>query len=218
MYKRQSGACTSATGLICDTSNNDRCSAIPTCATTDGTAANPANCRCGTTDCDADTTGLFCHAPQNLCADYAHPRKVYPIVTSGTCEGYGWIADKAACEATAGQAGWSDTTAHTYSTTNKPRGCYDTRSSTSGGSLWFNTNTASTISCDYSNSKACLCAAFTGPACPHDDGATANPAPCVCGTSGICNSYTGFFCDAAKNQCDDVPYCATTDGLSLIHI
>ena len=43
-----------------------------------------------------------------MCADYAyaHPRKVYPIVTSGTrtCadKRYGWIADAAACEAAAG--------------------------------------------------------------------------------------------------------------------
>ena len=57
------------------------------------------------------STGLFCYipyAPQHVCADYAyaHPRKVYPIVTSGTrtCadKRYGWIADAAACEAAAG--------------------------------------------------------------------------------------------------------------------
>ena len=54
-----SGACTSASGLFCDTSNNDRCSPAPTCANVDGTAANTANCACGTTDCDAATTGLF---------------------------------------------------------------------------------------------------------------------------------------------------------------
>ena len=40
---------------------------------------------------------------------------------------------------------------------------------------------------------------------------TANPTNCVCGTND-CNADTGLFCDASKNQCDDVPYCATTDG------
>ena len=63
-----------------------------------------------------------------------------------------------------------------------------------------------------STSNSFVVGSFTGPACAHGDGATANPAPCVCGASGACTSATGLFCDATKNQCDDVPYCATTDG------
>ena len=121
---------TSATVLFCDVAKN-QCDNVPYCSTTDGTAANPANCACGTTDCDAATTGLFCFSAQNVCAGYAHPRKVYPVVTSGTCadNGYGWLEDAATCEAAAGQVGWSYTTANTYSTSSRPRGCYDAGSS-----------------------------------------------------------------------------------------
>jgi hypothetical protein len=209
-----SGACTAATGLFCDTANNDRCSVVPTCVNTNGTVDNGVNCACGSADCDAATTGLFCYSQQSACADYAHPRKLYPIVTSGTCatKGYGRVEDAATCGAAAGQVGWNDTTAHTENGEWLPLGCWDHISSTSGGGLVFNTATNSTESCGKpGHSYACLCA-FTGPACAHGDGATANLAPCVCGTSEPCTSTTGLFCDAAKNQCDDVPYCANTNG------
>ena len=94
---------------------------------------------------------------------------VYPIVTSDTCadKGYGWIADAVACEVAAGQVDWSDTTAETNHSLNYPQGCYN-ESSSQGSELRFNTQTASSRSCDYApagqfhTSKACLCAAFTG--------------------------------------------------------
>ena len=289
-----SGACTSATGLFCDTSNNDRCSQFATCSNTDGIMANTADCACGTADCDATslycvaskslcspspicsntdgstgnsadcacgtancdgttglfcfaddnrcrfatcsntdgstansadcacgtedcdaTTGLYCDASKNHCDKMAGPYSdAYFIVTSGTCasNGYGYIEDAAACEAAAGQVGWSDTTAGTSSWTSYPRGCWDTSSSTSGGGLIFNTNTASTESCDYSSSQACLCA-FTAAVCPHHDGATANPGPCICGASGGCTSATGFFCDTSNNdRCSQFATCSNTDG------
>ena len=144
--------------------------------------------------CDAATTGLFCYGASSQCSTN-NSFIVYPIVASGTCsdQGYGRIADAAMCEAAAGQVGWSDTTAYTNSWSGYPRGCFDRSSSSSGGELRFNTDTSSTSSCDSYSSTACLCAAFTGPVCAHGDGATANPAPCVCGTSGACTAATGLF-------------------------
>ena len=53
------------------------------------------------------------------------------------------------------------------------------------------------LGCQNRTKSACLCAAFTGPACPHGDGATANPAPCVCGNTA-CTSSTGLFCNAGS--------------------
>ena len=152
---------------------------------------------CGTTNCDAAMTGLFCYAPQNLCADYANPRKVHPVVTSGTCasNGYGWIEDLAACGAAARQVGWSDLTANSsYNGSDDPRGCIANKHS---NRTYFNTNTSSQADCNGGVSKACLCA-FRGPACAHVDGATENPAPCVCGDSEACNSFTGLFCNAGS--------------------
>ena len=131
-------------------------------------------------------------------------------MTSGTCadKGYGWIEDAATCEAAAGQVGWSDTTADAVSDSDYPQGC---STQNNGGVLYFNTHTSSTRSCDYSYSKACLCA-FAGPDCAHDDGTTANPGPCVCGTSGTyCSSATGLVCDTSNNdRCSAVPTCTTT--------
>ena len=62
-------ACTGAvtTGMHCYLSQN-RCRAIPTCATTDGSAANPSACACGSVDCEtAGTTGMHCYLSQNRC-------------------------------------------------------------------------------------------------------------------------------------------------------
>ena len=168
-----------------------------------GETINAEPCVCGTSGVCTSTTGLFCYAPQSLCAEYAHPRRVYPIVTSGMCtgNGYEWIADAATCQAAAGQVGWSDTVASITSWSGFPRGCFDQRSSSSGGNLKFNTNPSSTGYCGSSNSEACLCAAFTAPACTHDNGTTVNPNHCVCGASGACTSATGLFCASSLNAC-----------------
>ena len=74
------GACTTATGLICDiTTGNDRCSAVPTCTATDGTVVNDESCACGTVDCDAATTGLFCNSFLSRCSETVSCR-----ITDGT--------------------------------------------------------------------------------------------------------------------------------------
>ena len=203
--------CTSDTGLFCDTSNNDRCSQFSTCATTNGAAANGANCACGTADCDG-TTGLFCVASKSSCSTLPGPHlTLYHIVTSGTCtdNGYKYIADPTTCGTAAGQVGWRDTSANTYSWDGYPRGCFDR--SSSGGDLKFNPDMASTVSCDSTYSKACLCA-FTGPACPYADGGTVNTGPCVCGAA-TCSDATGLFCDTSNNdRCSQLATCSSTDG------
>ena len=204
--------CDTSTGLFCDASKS-QCDELPYCINTDGSAANPSSCECGTADCD-EASGLFCDASKNSCSKVVGSHvTVYPIVTSGTCadQGYGWITNAATCRLAAGQVGWSDTSASTWrSGLGLPRGCLDTSSSTSGGNLQFNTDTASTRSCDYPDAKACLCT-FTGAACPHDELAATNAGPCVCGLSA-CASSTGLFCDISKNQCDSVPYCTRKNG------
>ena len=45
----------------CDTS------ALPTCQHTDGILANPSGCKCGTAECHAWSSGLFCNQELNLC-------------------------------------------------------------------------------------------------------------------------------------------------------
>lgn len=52
--------CTSAG--VCDTS------ALPTCQHTDGMLVNPSGCKCGTAECQAWSSGLFCNQELNLCA------------------------------------------------------------------------------------------------------------------------------------------------------
>jgi len=204
--------CDGTTGLFCFAVDN-RCR-FATCSNTDGSTANSADCACGTEDCDA-TTGLYCDTSKNHCDKLAGPySNAYLIVTSGTCasNGYGYIEDAATCGAAAGQVGWAlspDTgAALTYSGLSFPRGCWNSENRV----VHFTTNTASTRSCDYSGAEACLCAITAG-VCPHHDGATANPVPCICGASGGCTSATGFFCDTSNNdRCSQFATCSNTDG------
>ncbi len=141
---------------------------------------------------------------------------VYPVVDAGTCadKGYERIKDEATCEAAAKQIGWDDTGATVNDWSSFPPGCFDLRDKSMGGSLHFNTNENSTQFCNHGYSKACLCAPFFSvPICTHDDGVGHNPSPCVCGLphTVVCTTTTGLYCDASKNQCDDVPYCSNTD-------
>ena len=80
--------------------------------------------------------------------------------TSGSC-GAGLIRTKEGCEAAARALGYSDTSAYTFSSTYEPPGCSYCCGGYSSPDLLFNTNMASTYSCD-STARECLCC----PGCP----------------------------------------------------
>ena len=198
-------SCTSDSGYYCDSTYN-RCIAVPVCTHTDGTTDNNAPCLCGTTSCTsgsgADSTGLFCYSPHNVCADYANPRKIgaftapkcpqsdgvntspcvcgdaygYPRPTSGNCVdvgGRGLIGDKASCEAAAKSLGFLALRPLTFcSETYYPPGCF---MSENAYGIFFNTLSTSTSSC---SRYADYCICIVAPACTHTDGTTNNNA-CV---------------------------------------
>ena len=201
------------TALFCDAVEN-QCDDVPYCVITNGTAANPGNCACGVVDCWSGN-GLFCEASQNLCVPYANPRKVYPVITSGTCSSHGFTlpSNGFVCEAPAGARGWYISGTPDYSSSygvHHPSGCFRL-----GSELKFNTDLGESFEC--SSSQPCMCAEFTGPACEHGDSLTENDVTCVCGTSGTCTSVTGMYCDAATSQCakrPSYPTCTNTDGIA----
>ena len=94
-----------------------------TCVHSDGSTENDGACLCGSMPCTS-TTGLFCYAPHNLCADYPNPRQLFPLETSSTCtqRGYEWILDQPTCRLAVAHMSSMQTFGNDQ--TWYPRGCF----------------------------------------------------------------------------------------------
>jgi hypothetical protein len=201
--------CSTDSGFYC-TRSTSTCGFGPACSRTDGTIANDApSCLCGTKGCTSNT-GLFCFKSSNGaggCDKVAHS-VAYSQVESGECgsvSGRVGITDKATCETAAGNLGFSDTTVYEVSYSDNPSGCFRS----SGGSLYYNTKSSSTISC--SSSNACLC--LSAPECTRINGNEPNTAVCICGTIGC--SDAGSYCVKSSSSCSPRPLttCANKNGM-----
>ena len=66
----KANACQNCPSSAYNPKENARLNCVPTCAVTDGSAANTGSCVCGTSDCTA-SSGLFCLASVDKCAKVA---------------------------------------------------------------------------------------------------------------------------------------------------
>ncbi len=140
--------------------------------------------------------------------------------TSGHCTDereWTWLESKAECEEGARALGRGDTSAESWPSPRNPPGCFTWGLS---GSLSFNTETSSTMSC--STSHLCICTLLIR-ACKITDGSAPNSAddntPCICGkqacTSNGNGRGTGLICTLTSSTCSrpDMP-CKITNGTS----
>ena len=113
----------------------------------------------------------------------------------------GSLPNKASCEAAARSVGLDAVTAHVFSSSSYPPGCFFHAAGASR-ILHYNTLSTSTAPCNSAGSAFgadfCLCVA--APDCTETNGATENTATCMCGGMG-CTAASGRFCTSSTSTC-----------------
>ena len=152
-------ACTSTTGLYCDSSSST-CSKRPpvTCSSTNGGVANNDDCKCGNSDCVVSSMAVYQEAGGVSDPSCLNRVGCAPITSTGECE-----------QAAVSLGGLWDGHAVTYhSIPNSAPGCtlVNSHLDAASTSIWFNNHPSPTFTCRSANMKcACKCSAGLGLYC-----------------------------------------------------
>ena len=226
--------CDGLTGFACQSSTS---TCFPAnCPISDGSSENTGKCICGEEEC-TQASGLLCFSTigSGSCRQTSRGPFGYPLLETGKCTdvvGQQFIGSKILCELAASRLGLViDHTATVESRGDIPPGCLwhsggltgsKERNGGGGGSdywvwydsvpsMYFNTNTASTGSCDDAQNDICVC--ISGYDCANIDGSAGNDNVCLCG-SALCDDLTGLYCDAPSSTCSGGDACTNVNAAS----
>ena len=209
-------------GFFCDAANNV-CNPSPSCAITDGSAANLEACMCGNSDC-TEATGLYCDVSNNICS--GPPCDITD----------GFAANSELCECGLVTC-TNDTGLFCYGPENvcadfaHPRRIgtevgpvcpHDDGTTDNAGSVTYNVgrckcgNKACTSNSDgQGTGMVCTAASNTcsrPQACTNTDGSAHISAACACGTVDCAG---GEYCWEYHSRCAQLPSCAIADGSAV---